>query len=441
MAIVTYSRVLELYRRVLSPRHVRNVIRSYHRRSWAPLYKPSVVLWLMIGQHLETAGTLAQSVSRAARGELGPLIPKRRRRRMSLRTGAYSRARQRLPLVVIRTVIRYLSEQLHKLLKQSEPGLDRPIYIPDGSSLRMPHSPELVKNYPPASNQHGQSHWPVLRVAVLHEARTGLATEVAYGPMYGPHAVSEQALLEQLLDRVAAGALLVADRNFGIFATVFSIKRRACDAVVRLTKPRALLLAGGRLRPGTDRPIVWRPSSWDRRQHPALPADAAVAGRVLVCPVRGLSEPLYLFTTLQSPAAQVLRLYGLRWNIETDLRSLKKTVQLQPLRVTSQPMIEKDLLAAVAAYNLVRTVMCLAAQQAGLDPRQLSFAHVLYLVQPFAAGLWSDADSPRAREEIRWLIRAAAQCTLPKRRHRRSFPREVWGPGPGYPYKRNTKCK
>jgi len=441
MAATTYSDTLQLYRKVLSPGRIRDVVRGQQRRAWAPLYKLSVVLWLMISQHLQSPGTLAGSVGRAKRGELGRLLPKRQRCRMSLRTGGYCRARQRLPAAVVRTMIGYLTRQLHKLLKQPEPGLDRPVYIPDGSSLRLPHGAKLVQSFPPASNQHGQSHWPVMRVAVLHEARTGLATEIAYGPMYGPQAVSEQDLLERLLSPVVAGALIVADCNFGILATAFAVQRHGCDAVLRLTKARALRLAGGSLRPGTERSIVWQPSPWERSHRPELPKDAEVRGRLLICAVRGLSRPLYLFTTLDLPAAEVLRLYGLRWNIESDLKSLKQTVRLQPLTVTSEGMIEKDLLAAIAAYNLVRTVICLAARQAGLHPRELSFAQVLYLVRPFAAALWSDADSPRARQELRLLIQAATQCKLPRRRHRRSFPREVWAPGNRYPIKKAAKCK
>jgi hypothetical protein len=43
-------------------------------------------------------------------------------------------------------------------------------------------------------------------------------------------------------------------------------------------------------------------------------------------------------------------------------------------------MMEKELLMAVSAYNLVRAVMCLAARKQQLDPRQLRFAHVLTVV-------------------------------------------------------------
>ncbi|MDQ2899602.1 MAG: transposase, partial [Acidobacteriota bacterium] len=58
-----------------------------------------------------------------------------------------------------------------------------------------------------------------------------------------------------------------------------------------------------------------------------------------------------------------MELYGLRWNIETDLRSLKRIVRLHPIAVKSKAMMEKELIMAAGAYNLVRAVMSMAAQR------------------------------------------------------------------------------
>jgi len=50
----------------------------------------------------------------------------------------------------------------------------------------------------------------------------------------------------------------------------------------------------------------------------------------------GSSVTLYLFTTLSLPVEQLLQLYGQRWNVETDLRSLAK------LRTRSVCMFSND---------------------------------------------------------------------------------------------------
>ena len=54
-------------------------------------------------------------------------------------------------------------------------------FLLDGSGLTLEPTPELLKAYPPARNQHGASHWPIMRVVVAHDVKTGLASP-ALGP-------------------------------------------------------------------------------------------------------------------------------------------------------------------------------------------------------------------------------------------------------------------
>ena len=56
----------------------------------------------------------------------------------------------------------------------------------------------------------------------------------------------------------------------------------------------------------------------------------------------GKRQKLYFFTTLDLPPKQILELYGYRWNIETDLRSLKREVRLPTLTAKSQAMVDKE---------------------------------------------------------------------------------------------------
>ena len=81
---------------------------------------------------------------------------------------------------------------------------------------------------------------------------------------------------------------------------------------------------------------------------------------------------------------------------------------------------------AIAAYNLVRAVMALAARRHNLDPRQLSFTFVLDLVNAFWPRLQTTTDEDAYRAQVLALLDAAAQGTHPKRKKRRSYPRAVW---------------
>ena len=81
-------------------------------------------------------------------------------------------------------------------------GLKRPVFVIDGSTLRLQHEPELVKTFSPGHNQHGENHGPVMQLVVFHDVFSGLALRPSWGAMYGDQAVSEQALAEQALERL-----------------------------------------------------------------------------------------------------------------------------------------------------------------------------------------------------------------------------------------------
>ena len=126
---------------------------------------------------------------------------------------------------------------------------------------------------------------------------------------------------------------------------------------------------------------------------------------------------------------EILALYGRRWNIETDLRSLKRTVRLHHINAKSEDMMEKELLMAVSAYNLVRAVMCLAARRSQVDPRQLSFTHVLTVVEAAWPKLITAPNKEQHDRECCKVLDLAVQYTLPKRCKPRSIPRLSWRRG------------
>ena len=96
-------------------------------------------------------------------------------------------------------------------------------------------------------------------------------------------------------------------------------------------------------------------------------------------------------------------------------------------------MVEKELLLAIAAYNLVRAVMCLAARRASLSPRQLSFSFVQTVVEAALPGLDNATSDEEYQRRLDRMLRYAGQGKLPNRSRARSYPREVWGQGGHFP--------
>jgi hypothetical protein len=436
--------VLHLYQQTVTASLLQYLQNQTGWKGRRGIYSARVVLWLMMLQRLHAGATLASAVQLLLQGAAGGLLEnchRVRRGSISSRTGGYCQARQKLPKLLCKQVSEEIVERLRQVLSRDTPG-PRNVFLLDGSSLELEHCPEIVGAYPPAQNQHGHSHWPVLRIAVAHDVHTGLAQPPAWGPMYGSAAVSEQALAEEIMAHLPRGATLLGDRNFGVFWVAQAAQQRGLDVLLRLTEVRARKL-GGIFSETGEHTVVWKASRWDGGQHRNWGDESQVSGRLIGARIgRGKSQEwLFLFTTLALHAQEIVELYGRRWNIETDLRSLKRTVRLHHISAKSPDMLEKELLMATSAYNFVRAVMCLAAHRSRIDPRQLSFTGVLNVVNCAWSKLIAATSKRTHDQEFFRVLDLAAQCKLPKRPQRRSYPRLIWRRPSPFPCRKAEKTK
>jgi Transposase DDE domain len=404
-------------------------------------------MWLLVVQRLHGGAPLETAVMELLRGLPASFWPRPCKRirdwqeqgkPLSSHPGAYHQARQALSLAVVQQSCDRIFEELAARTAGTGPELGTRAFVLDGSSMRMAHSPAMTQQFPPGRNQHGEHHWPVMRVLVAHDLRTGLAMRPELGPMNGPDAVSEQYLLEKAIGRLPAGSTVIGDANFGVFSVAYAGQQSGHPVVLRLTSPRAQRLAGEDLQDGMDRPVVWKPSRDDRRSHPDLPGDACLRGRLIVRQVQpdNGAAPflLALFVTLPGAGSEILNLYGQRWNIETDLRTLKTHLCLEQLTCSTPDMAAKDIEMSIAAYNLVRALICLASEQSGIAPRGYSFTKVQRIVQVFTPKLAAAANPQEAKRIFDQMMYYVQQAKLPNRRRRRpSYPRAVWNQSAKHP--------
>jgi DDE family transposase len=441
--LVLFERILQT---AASPSSMDQLCRKHNLKVRRGIYGLAVVVWLMIYQRLHSKGTLSAAVQMLARQAVHwqeqPHCGKRvREGRISTRTGGYCQARQKMPTLVASHVCDHIFEQLQVQMREAMPAGPGPVFVIDGTTLRLPHERELGKAFPPGRNQHGENHWPTMLLVAFHDVHSGLGMRPSWGAMYGQRAVGEQELARQALQRLPADAMVLADGNFGIFAFAYAVQQTQRPLLFRLTAARAHKVLGDQgLRPGRRRQVAWEASGWDRQMHPELPVGARVQGWMVACrnPARK-EEILYFFTTLDRKPRRILALYKLRWHIETDLRSLKRTLDLHQITSKSKDLVEKEVLMAVCAYNVVRAVIYLSASRAGLAPRQLSFS----TAQDAVMAAWPDLQRAHAgaafQQELERLLRVVAQAKLPERRRKRSYPRAVWGRGGQFPSRRSAR--
>lgn len=421
---VEFSSAVELLRQVIPEEEFPAYSLDF---SPATVYTTLVTVWMLTLQRLD-GGKSLEAVVKSVLTYNRDLLPDNKRVRegtLSTRTGAYSQARKRLTLEIVR---KFAERCCQSLIDLSPPSVDgRRAFIIDGTTITGEPTSNLRNAYPPATNQHGETVWPVIMLMVAHELQSGCALVPEFGPMYGPERTSEAKQAAAIAERIPAGSLVLADSGFGIFSVAYAMVGAGHDILFRLTKSRfkALHRRGEvieRTAHGVRYRLIWTPSPKDRQNNPELPADACLEIEVHEVTLPN-GDYLYLATTLGVSSELAGRHYGRRYDVEHDIRDFKVSLRIENIRAKSDAMFQKELFCSVVAYNLVVHLRREAAKIAGVKPRRLSFTGVWTTMQvcllhqpPCTASEWIERYD-------RALHMAAAQ-KLPNRPGR-SYPRRA----------------
>ena len=95
---------------------------------------------------------------------------------------------------------------------------------------------------------------------------------------------------------------------------------------------------------------------------------------------------------------QIGDLYERRWEGEVDIRSVKSTMKMDVLRCKTPEMVRKEIWAHLLAYNLLRTVMAVAASESKVEPRKISFKGAKQALTAFAPKI--EAAPPERRAAL-----------------------------------------
>jgi len=422
-ALPSIAQLGSTFKELLPVQVVEDLIGACDRRFYSRLYTPLIVLWCFIFQRLNADHTLDAVVSHIASGKVddldlreGPAVSARMR---SQSTAAYSKARKRMPLEVLQGAAEHLAQAAEKIQEAATLWHGHLVALLDGTTIALWPEGDLAEHYGQASNQHGLAYWVLMRVVGAFSLRTA----ALLGATEGPRRESEQSLVKTVLAKLIRGSICIGDCNFGVFSVAQAARHYGLYSLLRLTKSRAKALAKRVLSANTDLPMLWSPSRHD--QTDAQMSAEPIAGRLIAVRLEqdGFRPlDLFLFTTLLDQSrylvAELVGLYGQRWQVELRLRDVKSTLDMGLLSAKSVAMARKDLWAGLAAYNIVRAYMALAAQEAGLSSLDLSFTHCWRRVQLIVCAV------PEAAAELlyRWLRRLAG-CRLQRRRARRIEPR------------------
>ena len=340
------------------------------------LFPPTETLSMFLAQALNEVRSCQKAVDEAAIKRLAAgLAPS------STHTGAYCRARKRLPMDMVRTLTGNVGHWVTAHAPDTWHWRGRPVRLVDGTTLGMPDTLANQADYPQPRSQKPGLGFPLCRMVGIVCLGSGAVLQAAIGRYKGKGG-DEQSLLRSILDTLEPGDLLLGDAFYATYFLLCALCEQGIDAVFEQhgSRQRTTDFRLGKRLGVRDHLIVLtkpdiKPDWMSQADYEQAPQSLTVrelrtGGKILV-------------TTLTCPKltekAALKSLYVSRWHIELDLRNIKTTLGMEQLSCQTPAMVIKEIWVYLLAYNLIRLMMAQAALLAHRLPRQLSFKHTVQI--------------------------------------------------------------
>jgi hypothetical protein len=355
-----------------------------------PIYTPLVTLSMFLSQVFDADHSCCQVVARLlAQRALCGEAP------CSAGTGAYCKARLRLPEAALQELLRQTGARLHQRAPRPWLWQGRRTKIIDGTTATLTDTQANQGQYPQPDGQKPGLGFPMVRMGALLCLATGAVLDVAIAPYRGK-GTGELSLLRQLWQHLEPGEVLLGDRIYCSYFEIALLQQRGVDVVLHKHQSRRTDFRTGQRLGRTDHLVVWkkpaRPEWMDEATYTALPKTLTVRELAIRARRPGQKQQRLVLITTLSDSGQVSQpalaaLYRQRWHAELDLRSIKEAMQMGQLRCKTPAMVRKEIWAHLLAYNLIRGHMAAAAARHARQPREISFTAALQTLNAFAFGL------------------------------------------------------
>lgn len=341
------------------------------------LWDTGLTLWAFLGQVLQDGKQRScnAAVTHATRYRL-----EHRSSPPSPDSGEYCRARQKFQVPVLRQLVGEIADRMALSVPVHWRWHGRHVKLVDGFTFTMPDTPANQRAFPQPKTQKPGVGFPIARACAVLSLADACIYDVALGPYAGKE-TGETALLRKVLDSFKPGDVLLADRYFCSFFMLALLKSLGVDVCMRLHQLRKIDPSKVRWLGDNDCIDTWyRPerAKWMSPDlYNSLPERLDIRIVTFNVTSDNDTEPLMVVSTLVDPdvypAPAIGRLYGYRWCVELDIRSIKQMLNLDHLRCKSPEMMAREVWVTLLAYNLVRWVCAQAACVHEKLARQMSF--------------------------------------------------------------------
>ncbi|WTW50507.1 IS4 family transposase (plasmid) [Streptomyces sp. NBC_00015] len=227
----------------------------------------------------------------------------------------------------------------------------------DGTTRAVPDEKAVTRRFPKRRGEVKEFGYPILRLVALIEC----GTRSLLGAAFGPGTTGELGYAHQLLDRLDASMILLADAYYDAYDFLQAVTGTEAAFLLRSTRKR---------RPAVRRPLpdgsylttIQAGSYRAGRGYGRLEV-RIIEARMTVTPADGTrrTELWQLMTSLldaeRYPAHELIELYHRRWQVETCYFSLKSTILDGPvLRSRTIPGIDQEVYALLTVYQALAPI-------------------------------------------------------------------------------------
>jgi putative transposase len=240
------------------------------------IYTPALTLWGWLSQamHAEKARSCVAAVTR-----ITALCVALGRKPPSPDTGAYCRARAKLPERVLQRLVYTVGDGLESRVPVDWLWLGRHVKMGDGTTLLTPDTDANQEAWPQQLAQKPGLGFPILRMAVLISLATAALCGLAIGPYKGKE-TGETALLRELLNRFQSDDVFLGDCAYASYFMLALLLAQGVDVVTRQHQARRTDFRQGQQLGVTDHVVVWgrpqRPAWMDGETYSTIPETLTV---------------------------------------------------------------------------------------------------------------------------------------------------------------------
>jgi hypothetical protein len=385
------------------------------------IYCTATVLWAFLGQLLQDGKMAACQAAVAGviahRQLLGQSTPTKD-------TGDYCRARAKLSEDALHELSCLVAQNTEAAADQQWLIKGRHAKLVDGFTFTMPDTPKNQQQYPQAKTQKPGIGYPIARCVAVLSLATACLLDLSIGPYAGKE-TGESALLRQLMSSFARGDIAVLDRYYCNFMLLAAMLSGGTDVCCRKHHLRKSDFRRGKRLGKYDHQIVWhrpqRPTWMDKETYQSIPKQITLRELKLTISEPGFrTKNIVVITTLTDPdefsKEEIAEIYGYRWNVELDIRSIKSNLNLDQVRCKSPEMVRRELWTTILGYNLIRSTAAAAALLHEVKPREISFTStVQFVLQEWKQLSKGDISQDRLTSFIETMLKEIAGCRVANR--------------------------